>query len=292
MSWVSYAQNAEDVVLARALPGPTGFYVDVGAGHPEIASVTKHFYELGWCGINIEPRLGAVALLEEQRPRDINLGIAAGAADGEAELFVVAADPDLSTTDPADLALLRERGYDVSVELVEVRTLDRVLDEHNVATIDFLKIDVEGGEADVLAGIDLTRWEPRVIVVESVKPWSHERTDTLWRDILESHGYREACFDGINLFFAREHDRAVAEALAPASVLDDYEPAANAAIRAELDQLRAYIATLEQELARHRESHAEVRDYVRSLEDQLAAADRVAPVIDLSNAQPGELNPR
>ena len=66
-----------------------------------------------------------------------------------------------------------------------------------------------------------------------------------WRCCL-SVGTREACFDGINLFFAREHDRAVAEALAPASVLDDYEPAANAAIRAELDQLRAYIATLEQ----------------------------------------------
>jgi FkbM family methyltransferase len=283
---ISYAQNAEDVVLARALPGPSGFYVDVGAGDPEIASVTKHFYDLGWRGINIEPRRAAIDALTEKRPRDINLCMAAGASSGEADLYVVPTDPDLSTTDLGDAALLRARGYEVSVEVVPRATLDDVLEEHRVTTIDFLKIDVEGGEADVLAGIDLTRWQPRVIVIESVKPWSHERTDHSWRRLLDSQRYREACFDGINLFFAQEDDDKVIGALVPASVLDDYEPAALTAMRTELDRLRIYIATLEQELDRHRASESEVRDYVLSLEDKLAASGHVATVIDLSRAQP------
>lgn len=282
---ISYAQNAEDVVLARALPGPSGFYVDVGAGHPEIASVTKHFYELGWRGINIEPRSAAIALLNEQRPRDINLRVAAGASDGNTQLYVVDADPDMSTTGSSDLELLRDRGYEVAVETVPVRTLDSILEEHGVTAADFLKIDVEGSEADVLAGVDLTRWRPRVVVIESVKPWSHERSDASWRSVLESQGYREACFDGVNLFFAQEHDCVVAEALVPASVLDDYEPSAMAAAREAIDRLRGYVSKLEEELVRHRELEKEVSDYVSIVEPELEPPSDVAPVIDLNHTQ-------
>ena len=56
MSIVSYSQNFEDVMLWRALKDvENGFYIDVGANHPAIDSVTKLFYENGWSGINIEP---------------------------------------------------------------------------------------------------------------------------------------------------------------------------------------------------------------------------------------------
>ena len=53
---ISYAQNQEDVMLARALAGTTnGFYIDVGAHDPVIDSVTKMFYDRGGRGINVEP---------------------------------------------------------------------------------------------------------------------------------------------------------------------------------------------------------------------------------------------
>jgi FkbM family methyltransferase len=267
---ISYAQNAEDVVLARALPATEGFYVDVGAGHPETASVTKYFYELGWHGINIEPRSDAIALLEQQRPRDINLRVAAGASEGTAELYVVEGDPDLSTIDNTDLGYLRDRGYGSAAETVRVRTLNTILEEHDVTAIDFLKVDVEGSEADVLKGIDLNRWTPTVIVIESILPWSRVRNDANWRTILESQGYREACFDGINLFFTAEQDVAIAAALAPASALDDYETADAAATRIELDRLRGFIGKLEAEVTRYGEWEEEVTEYVRTLESQLA----------------------
>ena len=76
---ISYAQNFEDVMLWRALKNvKNGFYVDVGAGRPELDSVTKHFYEQGWHGINIEPHSEDFLLLAAARPRDVNLNIAIG----------------------------------------------------------------------------------------------------------------------------------------------------------------------------------------------------------------------
>jgi FkbM family methyltransferase len=244
---ISYAQNAEDVVLARVFPSPLGFYVDVGAADPDSASVTRHFYDLGWEGINIEPRVDAHARLVERRPRDINLRVAAGAGEGFTTLYRVEADPDLSTTNPDHLADLPPDRVATSEELVPMRSLDSILAEHADRPIDFLKIDVEGSEDAVLAGIDLQRWRPRVVVVEAVKPWRADR-DEGWRHRLEESGYRAALFDGVNLFFAEEKDEEAVGHLVPASVLDDYETRAAVALRRELDAVRAYAAKLSKRL--------------------------------------------
>ena len=88
MSFISYAQNHEDVMLWRALKHvQNGFYIDVGANHPSDDSVTRAFYERGWSGINIEPLSLHMAQLKADRPRDINLQFAVGVEDGEIELF-------------------------------------------------------------------------------------------------------------------------------------------------------------------------------------------------------------
>src|SRR3954447_4540553 len=87
---VSHAQNFEDVMLARALRDlETGFYVDVGAWDPNIETVTRHFYEMGWRGINVEPAPAYHAMLETARPRDINLRIAAGKENGQTAFTVI-----------------------------------------------------------------------------------------------------------------------------------------------------------------------------------------------------------
>ena len=182
---ISYAQTGEDVVLDRVLPLDRGFYVDIGASSPDASSVTRHFYEKGWSGINIEPRRDAWEELKRRRPRDLNLPIAVGAEDGMTTLYSVVEDPDLSTIDPDDLAFLTSKGYTYESLDVEVRSLDSILAVAGVSHIDFLKIDAEGAEEDILRGLDLTRWRPRVIVVEAIRPWSRDRTDHEWRGILE-----------------------------------------------------------------------------------------------------------
>ena len=85
--FISYAQNFEDVMLWRALKHvQNGFYIDVGAQHPVIDSVSKAFYECGWRGIHIEPVPGYAELLRKDRPDETVLQIALADAEGHLNL--------------------------------------------------------------------------------------------------------------------------------------------------------------------------------------------------------------
>lgn len=79
MTFISYAQNFEDVMLRRALKDvKKGFYIDVGANDPVIDSVIKAFYDTGCRGINIEPVHDWLEKLQKYRPDDINIQTAVG----------------------------------------------------------------------------------------------------------------------------------------------------------------------------------------------------------------------
>ena len=111
MTFISYAQNYEDVMLWRALQDvPQGFYIDVGAQDPDVDSVTRVFYERGWSGINIEPVARYHELLCRARPRDINLRVAVGAEETEREFFEIP-DTGLSTLDPQIAARHLDGGW-------------------------------------------------------------------------------------------------------------------------------------------------------------------------------------
>jgi hypothetical protein len=93
MSFISYAQNYEDVLLWRALRTCRRLLHRRRRQRSELHSVTKAFYDAGWSGINIEPMPSYRAAFREQRPRDINLNVAAGASSGSITLFDV---PDVN----------------------------------------------------------------------------------------------------------------------------------------------------------------------------------------------------
>jgi len=247
---ISHAQNGEDVVLDRAIHADRGFYVDVGAASPSVASVTRHFYDLGWHGINVEPQASYAAELRRERPRDQTVEAVAGAVSGTCEFHIVESDPDLSTFDPTRVRDLADEGERTSTQVIEVVTLDALLAAARPAAIDFLKIDVEGAERDVLLGIDLRRWRPRVIVVEATVSNSQVPNFEKWEDLVVDRGYRYASFDGINRYYVAEEEAALADLLAPANVLDDFVPASMVLIDEELERLRGYIAHLEEEIGR------------------------------------------
>jgi FkbM family methyltransferase len=147
MTFISYSQNFEDVLLWRALGKvQDGFYIDVGANDPELHSVTKAFYDAGWHGINIEPMPSYAQPFVEQRPRDINLNCAAGAASGEIVLYEVPSMNGWASTDQEVAAAHRAEGYEVVENRVPLRTLSDICAEHVKGEIHFLKIDVEGFE--------------------------------------------------------------------------------------------------------------------------------------------------
>ena len=220
---VSYAQNYEDVVLARAFHDVAcGFWIDVGAMHPTWDSVTKHFYDRGWSGINVEPSSAHHALLVAERPRDTNLRVALGSAPGRAVLHHVA-ETGLSSLDAAVIESATRDGRAVVDETVEVTTLAAICREHVRGEVDFLKVDVEGHEAEVLRGGDWARFRPRVVLVESTRPNSTEQVHGAWEPILLEAEYRFALFDGLNRFYARSESPELMERLAaPANVLDHW----------------------------------------------------------------------
>jgi FkbM family methyltransferase len=225
MTMISYAQNHEDVLLDRAFArGKPGFYIDVGANEPVTDSVTKHFYDLGWRGINVEPAQRPYELLAAARDRDINLNIGLSNKEGELEFFefpVAAA----STFDPGQAQRNEDTGLPAERRTVPTLTLAQLCERYVTGPIDFLSVDVESHEREVLEGGDWARFRPRIVLVESTRPNttipSHER----WEGILLDAGYAFAFFDGLNRYYVAGEEADLIPVLSvPANITDDYIP--------------------------------------------------------------------
>ncbi|WNL45550.1 FkbM family methyltransferase [Dyella sp. BiH032] len=223
MTFISYAQNFEDVMLYRALKNVRhGFYVDVGAQHPVKDSVTKAFSLLGWRGINVEPVRHWFELLEQDRPHDTNLNIAVSEQAGFLELFEVA-DTGLSTGDREFAERHRAEGHQVIAHRVPARTLDEVLAEHAPGEVHFLKVDCEGAERSVLASCSFERVRPWVVVVEATLPNSQVSVHEEWEHLLTDRAYRLAYRDGLNRYYvAQEHAELLGAFDLPPNVFDDF----------------------------------------------------------------------
>ena len=285
MTFISYAQNCEDVLLWRALGSVGhGFYIDVGAHHPDIDSVTRAFYDRGWSGVNIEPQPEEAARLRAARSRDVTLQLALGSAPGTAPFFAIEGT-GLSTLDAA-VAREAEGQHPVRETTIAVRTLAEICRLHAAPEIHFLKIDVEGAERAVLEGADLVAFRPWIVLAEATAPLSTRETHADWEPLLLAADYVFVWFDGLNRYYV-SHERL--EQLAPAfrtqpNVFDDFLRASDGGwvrrlgiAEFELGTLRAALGSAEaalrdgaqreerlaervsHELARLRESVAEAR---------------------------------
>jgi FkbM family methyltransferase len=199
---LSYAQNLEDYHLDLVFAGQTeGTYVDVGGGHPVADNVSFWFYLKGWRGLVVEPQEALAAIYAGVRPRDHTVSCLAGGADGEAEFHVVDKLHGFSTTIREHAAGAGQFGASFTTVRKPVRTLAALCAEAGLSHVDFLKIDVEGAEAEVIAGMDFARWRPRVVVVEAVQPGSMAEAWGAWEPALIAAGYHFAFFDRLNRFY-------------------------------------------------------------------------------------------
>jgi len=269
---ISYAQNFEDVLLWRFLKDvPDGTYVDVGAHHPELDSVTAWFYGQGWSGINVEPIPYLIERIAAARPRDQNLAVAAGASAGEVVLHVFPESPGLSTLNANIAAASSRRSEAITVPLLPLRD---ILAPIAGKPIHFLKIDVEGAERDVLAGMDFDRFRPWVVVIEAAPADNAGPTGPAWDDLILPHGYHEVWWDGLNRYFvADEQAERDARLAKPPNVFDCFELAST---------VRERTARIASETAQ-----GELRAAIAQRDDRVAALDAMVLVRD---ARIGELD--
>src|SRR5215210_7317936 len=213
---LSYAQRFEDFHLWRCLGDiANGFYIDVGAGHPVYDNVSFAFYLAGWRGITVEPNPALAELGRAVRPRDQLFEGLCGASPGEATLYLQREFHGLSTT-IAEHAAAAAKQVNRSAEAVTLpmTTLAALCEAHAPASFEFLKVDVEGAEADVLRGADFARFRPKVIVVEAIKPLSLAPAWDEWEPLLARHGYGYVWDDELNRYYVAEEAGTLAPPLA------------------------------------------------------------------------------
>ena len=161
-------------MLRRLLEGKgasSGFYVDVGAHHPIRFSNTYYFYERGWRGINVEPAPNAIAQFDRIRPRDVNVALGVAEAPGRMTYYVF----DEQALNTFDAALARDREastpyHVVRTETVAVERLEAILRDKLPPgqAIDFMSIDVEGLDLQVLRSNDWAAYRPQFVLAEAL----------------------------------------------------------------------------------------------------------------------------
>lgn len=169
----SYSQEGEDLILKRLLNNKrTGFFVDIGAHHPKRFSNTYLFYLKGWTGINVDPLPGIMEKFKVERPKDINLEIGVSLSDQELDYYMFN-EPALNTFSKVEATKKDNiEGYQI-VNTVKIKTtpLVEILERHlsRNQKIDFLTIDVEGLDLEVINSNDWEKYRPTYLLVEDLR---------------------------------------------------------------------------------------------------------------------------
>lgn len=168
---LSWSQEGEDQILRRIFEGQqSGFYVDVGAHHPMRFSNTYLFYRRGWSGINIDAMPGSMQAFRKVRPRDINLEIGIGVKSGEMEYYIFN-EPALNGFSK-QISMQRNNDQNsykvVDVKIIKIKRLADVLDSNvkNGQKINFMTVDAEGFDFEVLQSNNWVKYRPEYVLVE------------------------------------------------------------------------------------------------------------------------------
>lgn len=206
-SKIAYSQEGEDMILERFFEEKNkGFFIDIGAHHPIRFSNTYHFYLKGWRGINIDATPGSMKPFNKLRPADIN--IEAGISNKEGELnYYMFYEPALNTFSKERVDfLLNNTSYKLEkTTLVKTVSLKQIFKEnlHEGQQIDFLTIDIEGLDYDILLSNDWNKYRPYILLIEAWDISLDNFTDSKFYRFLHPLGY-ELVAKSFNTVFFRD----------------------------------------------------------------------------------------
>ena len=189
---ICYSQNGEDLILNRFLDNKKeGFFVDVGAHHPIRFSNTYLFYKKGWTGINIDAMPGSMTQFNKIRPKDINIESGVGLKNDKLTFYQFN-ESALNTFSKKEALSKNKNGYEIiKSNLVQVESLENLLDKYmpRNTKIDFLNIDVEGKDEEVLISNNWEKYNPNYILVEILREKYISDTNSSIKDFLKSRDY-------------------------------------------------------------------------------------------------------
>ena len=167
-----------------------GIYLDVGSQHPISNNNTYLLYKRGWHGINIDLDSKNIDLFNIARKGDININVAISSSESIKKLYFYHPGSPINTISKNNAD--RQKAKIKEIREIKTNTLNNILEQNDYNKIDYLNIDVEGHELDVLKGLDLTKYEPDVISVEflDLKMKKLEFKNNNIKDIIDSDLYK------------------------------------------------------------------------------------------------------
>ena len=201
----SYSQEGEDLIIDKLLGyKKNGFFVDIGAHHPLRFSNTAIFYKRGWNGINIDAMPNSMVEFNKLRKLDINLETAISNEE-ETKLFYIFNESALNTLNKEEaLSKDGKNGYKI-LQAIEVKTvkLKTVFNQYiGNNEIDFISIDTEGNDLNVLKSNDWKKYKPKLILVEELKNTQfHDLINSELVTFLKEHNYSIVAKTINTLFF-------------------------------------------------------------------------------------------
>jgi FkbM family methyltransferase len=208
----SYAQAGEDIIvqyLFDSLKIEKPSYLEIGTNQPLVCNNTYNFYLKGSYGVCVEPDKNMVDHIKAMRPGNIVLNIGVGLSESsEATFYLFPAAVNGWSTFSKEEALIREKETKINFSTVKVplKPVNKVIAEYFESYPNFISIDVEGLDLDILKSMDFEKYKPEVICVETVTFGylnnTEEKISTI-SEFMHSKGYFTYADTHINTIYCR-----------------------------------------------------------------------------------------
>ena len=164
---ISYSLSGIDLLVTHIFQNKKkGFFIDIGCNHPVYNNNTYLLYKKGWRGINVDLDKQSIDLFNIYRKHDFNKNVAVSSVSKEVDLYFYHNKSAINTLNKTSAEF--QKAIPKEVRKITTNTLNSIILESSFADkkVDFLSIDVEGYELEVLKGFDLKKYSPKVIVIE------------------------------------------------------------------------------------------------------------------------------
>ena len=192
-----YAEFAEDVMVNRILKKiKKGFYVDIGAYHPYKGSLTYNLYSRKWNGMNLDISKSSIDLFNIARPSDININCAVSEFNGETFYY------ENSPINQQN-SLISQDHKQKKIKIQSYK-LSEILKMQNINSVDYINIDTEGNELEVLMGIDFSKINPTLFTVEDNSFDLNNEIKKKKIIFLKEKNYELINIIGVTMFFVKK----------------------------------------------------------------------------------------